>query len=147
MMGWLLDTNVISELKKASPDIKVLEWVASQPSDMLYTSSVNIAEIRFGIVSQADTLRQLKLTEWLEDKVRPLFEERILQATEPALLQWRIFASLAEKAKQPAPSADLLIAAIACLAKLPVATRDVKPFIGAGVPVLNPWTGERFNGA
>ena len=147
MTSWLLDTNVISELKKLAPNPNVLTWVGERARTALYTSSVNIAEIRFGIISQSEPIRRQRLQAWLNELVRPLFEDRVLEAAEDSLLQWRVLVDRAGRNRQPAPSADLLIAAIASINGLPVATRDVLPFVAAGVPVLNPWTGERFNGA
>lgn len=147
MTGWLLDTNVISELKKPTPNPDVLTWVGALARTALHTSSVNLAEIRFGIVAQAEPVRRQGLQAWLDELVRPLFDDRVLEATEDALLQWRILVDRADRNRQPSPSADLLIAAIATVNSLPVATRDVAPFVSAGIPVLSPWTGERFNGA
>lgn len=147
MTAWVLDTNVISELKKPSPNANVLKWIGELARTELHTTSVNIAEIRFGIAIQPGSIRRRRLQEWLNEHVRPLFKDRILEATEEALLQWRVLVDHAQIKKQPAPSADLLIAAISTVSAFPVATRDLIPFVSAGVRVLNPWTGERFNGA
>ena len=124
-----------------------MEWVAGRARTELYTTSVNIAEIRYGITIQPDATRRESLQHWLDHSVRPLFDDRVLGVAEDTLLQWRIFAHRADRDKQPAPAADLLIAAIAAMNNLPVATRDVAPFVRTGVPVFNPWTAERFNGA
>lgn len=147
MTAWLLDTNVISELRKPAPNPDVTYWVGECARSALFTSTVNIAEIRFGIALQAEPVRRQVLQVWLDDLVRPMFEDRILPATEDALVHWRILVDHAGRNRQPAPSADLLIAAIAVINGMPVATRDALAFVSAGVAVLNPWTGERFNGA
>jgi toxin FitB len=145
--GWLLDTNVISELRRPRPDAEVVAWVSGVLEVSLFTSSVCIAEIRHGIARAGSAAKSDALNAWLEATVRPQFEGRILPADETALTLWRALAEQADRNRKPAPAADLLIAATALTVGLTVATRDVAPFADSGVPVLNPFTGERFNGA
>jgi toxin FitB len=144
---WILDTNVISETHKPKPSPSVQDWILSAKSANLYTTVVNIAEIRFGIVMQQAQDRQQILQDWLDQKIRPWFRNRILDADEQSLLRWRVISKAAIANKHPAPSGDLLVAAIAMTNSMAVATRDTAPFAAAGVPTLNPFTGERFNGA
>ena len=90
MSGWLLDTNVISELRKHRPERKVVSFVASAPLDELYVSIVTLAEIRFGIESVKDAAKRSELNDWLAHKVRPLFAERALGVSEEVMLRWRL---------------------------------------------------------
>jgi predicted nucleic acid-binding protein len=115
--------------------------------DCLLTSTVNIAELRYGILNQKSVADAAQLTLWLENVVRRWFANRIVEVDEASLLRWRVLARELERQRRPAPPVDLLIAAIARENDLSVATRDVSPFVAAVLPVLNPWTGERFNGA
>ena len=147
MTRWLVDTNVISELYRSRPYERITTWFASEMKSSLYVSTVTLAEIRFGIEIRSDPLIRAQLLAFLQEVARPLFEGRVLQAGEEELLAWRLLADRANKAGRPLPQPDSLIAAIALVHSMSVATRDVEPFIYAGVPVLNPWTGERFNGA
>ena len=78
MTGWLLDTNILSELRRPKPEHKVLTFVAAQPLELLHVSSVTFAEIRFGIERVADASRRAELNDWLAHKVRPMFEQRVL---------------------------------------------------------------------
>ncbi|MEQ1930801.1 MAG: PIN domain-containing protein [Parvularculaceae bacterium] len=144
-MKWIADTNVISETVRPSPEPRVMAWLEATPIERLHTTSVNLAEIRFGVLSQGEPARANALENWLERTVRPLFEGRILQADEDALLTWRTLSKELQRRREPTPSADLLIAAIALIQHCAVASRDARPFAAAGVPTLNPWTGERFN--
>ena len=80
MNGWLLDTNVLSELRKPKPNQKVVHFVKKQSLDSLYVSAVTFAEIRFGIEVVADPGRRLKLFDWLTHRVRPMFEGRVLRS-------------------------------------------------------------------
>jgi predicted nucleic acid-binding protein len=79
--GWLLDTNVLSELRRLKPERKVLAFVAAQPLDLLNVSTVTLAEIRFGIELVNDANRRAELNDWLAHKVRPMFKHRVLDVT------------------------------------------------------------------
>ena len=72
MTGWLLDTNILSELRRPKPERKVLAFVAAQPLELLYISAVTLAEIRFGIELLPDITRRFELNEWLAHNVRPV---------------------------------------------------------------------------
>lgn len=72
MTGYLLDTNVISELRKPRPELRVLEFVAAQALENLYVSTVTLAGIRFGIERVPDAGRRAELSAWLTHKVRPM---------------------------------------------------------------------------
>lgn len=146
-MNWIADTNVISETKRSQPDANVMRWFEEVPVERLFTTIVNFAELRYGVLSQPAVERAQELGLWLERTVRPLFKDRVLGVEEDVVLSWRTISREAQKQRRPAPPGDLLVAAIALVNHCGVATRDVEPFAGAGVPTLNPWTGERFNGA
>ena len=70
MTGWLLDTNVLSELRRPKAERKVVAFVASQPIESLYVSTVTFAEIRFGIENVRSTARRAELSDWLTHKLR-----------------------------------------------------------------------------
>jgi toxin FitB len=83
--GWLLDTNVLSELRRPRPAEKVVAFVASQPLESLNVSSVTLAEIRFGIELVADAGQRAELNDWLTHKIRPLFARRVLPVSEDTM--------------------------------------------------------------
>lgn len=140
MSGWLLDTNVLSELRRPTPNKNVVEFVASKPLDQLYVSVVTFAEIRFGIEIVPDPLRRAELHDWLTLKVRPLFTLRTLPVSEDVMLKWRLLVEEGRKARHTFSQPDLIIAATALLNGLTVVTRDVGDFQKALAPVVNPWT-------
>ena len=146
-MNWIVDTNVISEQNKKNPNQNVLEWLSLTLITTLFTTSVTIAEIRYGIALNSDLSRAKSLEIWLEETVRPTFIDRILNVDESVILRWRVISRKLQQARQSTPPSDLLIAAIAIENRCGVATRDVAPFVACGIPTLNPFTGERFNGA
>lgn len=139
MTGWLLDTNVISELRRPHADRNVLAFVASQALESLFISTVTLAEIRFGIELVADASRRADLTDWLTHKVRPLFEQRVLPVSEDVMLKWRLMVEEGRKAGHTFSQADLIIAATGAHHGLTVVTRDVSDFERARVPCVNPW--------
>ena len=115
MNGWLLDTNVISELRKPHCNAQVKAWSDTQNPNALYLSRVTIAEIRYGIelLPTAGPARE-RLEAWLANELRPWFADRLLEVDEDVFLIWR---RLVEKGKalgytfaQP----DLFLAAQRC---------------------------------
>jgi toxin FitB len=147
MNGYLLDTNVISEMRKTSRSAEVVAWMGKQDVMQLFTSDVTMAELCFGAELVDDLVKRQKLKEWIAEIIRPWMQGRILKVTEDVLVQWRILSRHMKKVHRYSPEADMLIAAVAFKSDLVVVTRDQNPFVMCGIPTLNPWTGERFNGA
>ena len=139
MNGYLLDTNVISELKRAKPDENVSAFIAREPLERLYLSVVTFAEIRFGIELLADAARRSDLNRWLNKKLRPMFRGRELPITEDILLSWRLIIEQGRKRGYTFSHPDVLIAASAAHHGLTVVTRNTREFIEAGVDVTDPW--------
>jgi toxin FitB len=137
--GWLLDTNILSELRRPRPNPKVVGFVASQPLDLLYVSIVTFAEIRFGIERVADATRRAELNDWLTHKVRPMFEQRALPVSEDVMFKWRLLVEDERKAGHTYSQPDLIIAATALHHGLTVVSRDTSDFNKARIPVHNPW--------
>jgi len=140
LRGWLIDTNVVSELRRTRPSPKVRAFVAGQPGDVLFTSDVTFAEVRFGIEQISNAARRADLVHWLDRTLRPLFEGRVLAVTEDALLRWRLMLEAGRRQGHTFSEPDLLIAALAALAELIVVSRDTSEFVTAGVPVFDPWS-------
>ena len=139
MSGWLLDTNVVSELRKANPDPHVKAWSDAQAPSMLYLSTVTLAEIRYGVERQQDETFRAELNRWLERTLRPWFAGRILAIDEEVLLEWRRMVESGRGQGIVFSHPDVLIAATARVHGLPVCTRDERGFLRTGVDVVNPW--------
>lgn len=140
MKGWLLDTNVLSELRRRRPEPKVVAFVGGQPLDLLYVSTVTLAEIRFGIELVDDANRRAELNSWLTHRVRSMFEQRVLEVTEDILLEWRLLVEEGRKSGHTYSQPDLIIAATARHHGLTVVSRDTGEYRRARAPVFNPWT-------
>jgi toxin FitB len=140
LTGWLLDTNILSELRRPKPERKVLAFVTAQPLELLYVSAVTFAEIRFGIELVTDAGRRADLNDWLAHRVRPMFEQRVLAITEDIMFKWRLLVEDGRKAGYTFSQPDLIIAATALHHGLTVVSRDVSDYQKARAPVLNPWS-------
>lgn len=142
MTGWLLDTNIISELRRPRPEPKVTAFVRDQPLDALFISVVTLAEIRFGIDLLPDAARRAQLSDWLMHKVRPMFEQRVLPICEDVIVKWRLLVEAGRQAGHTFSQPDLFIAATARHHGLTIVSRDSGEFRKAGAPVFNPWSEE-----
>jgi predicted nucleic acid-binding protein len=138
--GWLLDTNVVSELRKSKPDSKVINFISAQPGAMLFVTDVTLAEIVYGVEQLGDAARRTDIRLWLERNLRPLFAGRILAVTEDVIVRWKTMVVEGQKRGHTFGQPDLFIAAIAALQDLVVVSRDVREFTEAGVPVFDPWS-------
>jgi predicted nucleic acid-binding protein len=136
---YLLDTNVVSELRKAragKADGNVAAWAASVPVASLFVSVIAIQELEIGVllVERRDPTQGKILRSWLQDHVLRAFADRILSVD---ITVARLSAGL--HVPNPRPVRDALIAATALAHGLTVVTRNVADFESTGVPLLNPW--------
>ena len=90
MSGWLLDINVISQLRRPHPNARVRAFVAAQALEELLVSTVKFAEIRYGIEAVGDPIRRAELDDWLAHKLRPMFAQRVLEVSEDVMFKWRL---------------------------------------------------------
>lgn len=138
----LLDTNVISEPMRPNPSSAVGDWLDKQSAETLYLSTISLAEIRYGLSLLPRGRQRTELSERFEDDLLPHFTGRILGFDEAASAAYASLRSTARRQGVTLSDFDALIAAIATSNRLPVATRDTKPFAAAGVLVINPWLDE-----
>ena len=139
MTGFLLDTNVLSELRRPNPAPQVVAFIARQPLDLLFTSTVVMAEIRFGIEMAPDPAKRAALTDWLTHRVRPQFADRILAVSEDVMFRWRVLVEDGRRQGHIFSQPDLIIAATALHHGLSIVTRNVADYAKAQVAVVNPW--------
>lgn len=110
--------------------MRVLEFVAHKPLDELYISKVTLAEIRFGIEILDEPNRRVELTDWLTNKVRPMFDKRVLPISEDIMLKWRLLLAEGRKTGHTFSQPDLIIAVTAVHHGLTVVTRDITQCLG-----------------
>ena len=138
-MMYLLDTNVISELRKApkgKADRRVAAWSNSVPAESMFLSAVCILEMELGtlLMERRDARQRAILRGWIKDHVLPAFAGRILVVDTAVALR-----GAALQVPNPRSYRDCLIAATALVHGMTVVTRNVKDFEATGVSILNPW--------
>ncbi|MFQ6349196.1 type II toxin-antitoxin system VapC family toxin [Pseudomonas sp. R11F] len=133
---YLLDTNVISELRKPQADAKVVAWAKSVIAPRMFISAITLKELETGVlrIERRDPMQGKVLRTWLKKHVMPAFDARILPVDAAVALRC---AQL--HVPDQANESDALIAATALVHGLTVVTRNVCDFRSSGVPLLNPW--------
>ena len=135
----VLDTNVISEFMNPNRDPQVKAWFSEQQPEWLFTTSVNIGEIWFGIESLPAGRRRSALTSDFRAFLSLVIGSRLLPFDEDAALEWAKLRARARKSGQTPGSADAMIASIAGCKGFSIATRNTKDFAAMGVPLINPF--------
>lgn len=127
---------MLSELKRKTPNPKVVEWLETKPPSTLYISVLTLGEIRKGIECVKDEFKRQNLSDWLEAALPQYFIGRILPVSAITADYW---GKLVAKANRPLPAIDSLLAATAIEHNLTLVTRNKKDFISLAVPVFCPW--------
>lgn len=135
-MSYLLDTNVVSELLRPTPDKNVIEWFRVIPNESLFLSSLTLGEIRRGVEKLAAGKRKTQLTVWLEHDLPRWFGGRILPIDQHVADRWGY---LTASVKRPLPAIDSLLAATALTHNLKMVSRNVDDFDMPGLEVVNPF--------
>ena len=140
MSGFLLDTNVISELVRPRPDPRVARWLDSADEELLFLSVLTLGEIRKGITTLTDPARKARLEVWLHGNLLPRFESRILPIDQAIAERWGQITGLLAAQGSPLPVIDGLLAATALDHNLTLVTRNTRDVALTGVGVFDPWT-------
>jgi len=137
--GFLLDTNVISELVKPRPEGNVTAWIEGTDESLLYLSVLTLGEIRRGIATLSQSRRRATLEAWLDKDLRARFEDRILAVDQEVADRWGLLTAAARNSGIVLPVIDGLLAATALEHNLTLVTRDTGQIPSMGVAVFNPW--------
>ena len=141
-MNVLLDTNVLSEVRRPAPDTKVLAWLDAIDEDRAFISVASIAELQRGIALMDDGRRREALSAWLAEDLPARFAGRILPIDPTIAQRWGDLMAQARQSGFALSVMDGFFAATALDRELVLATRNTKDFARLGVPLLNPWTDE-----
>ena len=140
MAGFLLDTNVVSELMKKRPNAHVLAWIEQTPETLMHLSVLTIGEVWKGISLLPDHDKaKVALQAWLEHDLRIRFAGRLLTFDEGVAERWGRMEAHARRRRATLPTIDAQLAATALHHGLTFATRNTADVAPTGVPVLNPW--------
>jgi predicted nucleic acid-binding protein len=138
-LNYLLDTCVVSELVKPSPNEKVIDWLNSTPNERLFISVITIGEIRKGLTKLPESKKKNLLANWL-NALREDYQNKIYSINLTVAENWGIIQANAEKNGAPMASIDSLIAAVAYTYNLVLVTRNEVDFVASNLTILNPWT-------
>jgi len=137
--GFLLDTNIISELVKPKPEPRVTNWIDDTDESLLYLSVLTLGEIRRGIAALPQSRRRVTLETWLDKDLRARFEGRILIIEQEVADRWGLLTAAARTRGIVLPVMDGLLAATALEHNLTLVTRDTGQIPSMGVAVFDPW--------
>ncbi len=135
-MKYLIDTCVLSELRKKIPNQGVIDWFAARSVSTLYLSVLTLGELRKGITALEDVKRREILLNWLESDLPLFFSGRIFSIDTDVANRW---GELLAVTKRPMPAIDSLLAATASHHGMSVVTRNQRDFEDFGIEVINPW--------
>lgn len=135
-MSYLLDSNVLSELRRREPNPRVVEWFARRPPATLYLSVLTMGEIRKGADNKPPGPAKLRLIDWLETELPAYFAGRILPIDVVVADRW---GRIQAEAGRPVAAVDCLLAATALVHGLTMVTRNRKDFQFPGLQVIDPW--------
>lgn len=137
-MSYLIDTNVLSELRRKQPAPGVVAWMQARPSQSLFLSVLTLGEIRKGVERLPASGRRQELIDWLEVELPTYFVGRIHTIDAQTADRW---GRLTAAAGRPLPVMDGLLAATALRHDLTLVTRNTRDFAGLDVHLINPWEG------
>ena len=135
----VLDTNVVSELMRPKPEAAVLSWLQQSSGDGLYTTTVTVAAIRYGIARLAEGRRKQSLHQ-AADEIFAAFPRQVLPFDLAAAGAYADVVTVRENLGIPIDGFDAQIAAICRSQAATLATRNTKDFTETGIPLINPWT-------
>lgn len=136
---FLLDTNVVSEMRRRDPDPAVKTWIESKPNYEQYLSVISLTEIAFGAARHPDVLQQHRIRRWLDGPLQLWFQDRVLVLTADIAEAAGVMMGERQSAGKPLSLADALLAATALKHKLVLTTRNTKDFSDLPVDVYDPW--------
>jgi hypothetical protein len=135
----ILDTNVISEMIRPSPEQKVIDWIALQPSSQLFTTAIAEAEIRYGVARLPSGKRKDMLFNAIDGIFGTDLFGRVLSFDSEAAIAYARIVSDRDRIGRPISQFDAQIAAIVLSCDARLATRNVRDFEGCGLNLTNPW--------
>lgn len=138
-MKYLLDTNIISELIKKTPDKNVASFIKNLDEEKIYLSAITIGEIKYGIENTKSETKKEELTHWLYSHLFKRFENKIIDIDSEVMIAWAKTTYKLQKIGKPMPIMDLLIAST-CIAKNYILiTRNEKDFAALDMEIINPF--------
>jgi predicted nucleic acid-binding protein len=138
-VNFLLDINVLSEVRRPQPSPAVMAWLDNADEDRTFISVISLAELRRGISLMDDGRRRDALAEWLANDLPERFSGRILEVDRETAMRWGDLMAESRRRGVALATIDALLAAGALANKLTLVTRNTKDFEPFGIALMNPW--------
>lgn len=138
-MNFLLDTNVVSELVKPSPDPQVWQWVDAVPDSQMFISAITVGEIARGIEQLPASARRMRYELWFEHEILARYTDRIIVLDTAVMLRWGALMATLTARGRVLPAFDSLLAASALTHQMGLVTRNTQHFTETGLLLINPW--------
>jgi predicted nucleic acid-binding protein len=135
----ILDTNVLSALMQAQPDVRVIDWLDRQAPESIWITSITLFESRLGLALLPEGRRRQALEAAFERLLNEYLQNRVLGFDAAAALEAAMLAAARQRAGRPVDLRDTQIAGIAAARRASIATRNLRHFQDLSVPVINPW--------
>ena len=135
----LLDTNVLSALMRRDADARVVQWLDGVPAESVWTTSITVFEIRFGLELLAKGRKRRRLEEAFQEALAEELEGRVVPFDAGAAIEAGTIAAKQRRAGRPVEFRDVQIAGIASARKAALATRNIRHFEGVGITLVDPW--------
>jgi len=136
----LLDTNVLSALMQRTADPVVVDWLDKQPTESIWTTTITVFEVRFGLELLASGQRRRLLEQAFAKALEEDFDGRVVPFDEPAAQLAGRIAAERRQSGRPVEFRDVQIAGIALSRRASIATRNVRHFEGLGPQLIDPWS-------
>lgn len=136
----VLDTNVVSELMRRSPDPAVVKWLDGQPTESIWTTAITLLEVRWGLDLIAPSRRRRELEAAFEHLIEEDLQGRVQLFDTPAANAAGSIAAKSQRSGRGIEVRDLPIAGIVAARRAKLATRNLRHFDGLGIDLVNPWT-------
>lgn len=136
----LLDTNVLSALMLQEPERNVVAWLDAQPAESIWTTSITVFEIRFGLELLPNGRRRRRLEEAFTRALDEDLEGRVLGLDQAAAQSAGTIAAVRRRGGRTVEIRDVLIAGIALARRAALATRNISHFDGLGISLIDPWS-------
>jgi predicted nucleic acid-binding protein len=138
-VNYLLDTNVISELRRPRPEPAVVRWMAEADEDRIFLSVVTIAELEKGVCLLPQSDKKQRLDEWITNDLLPRFDGRIVEIASDIAREWGRITAERQHGGRPIATLDAFLAATARRRDFAIVTRNDRDFSDLGLHVVNPW--------
>jgi predicted nucleic acid-binding protein len=143
---FLLDTNIVSEMRRPNPNLDVRTWIENKPNELQFLSAMSLLEMTRGATRHPDPIQRDSIQHWIDSTLRRWFEARMLMISAEIAGRAGIYMGVRERAGRPLSLPDALIAATAIHHNFVLVNRNTKDFVNLPLDLYDPWTNRQTFG-